>query len=88
MISSTIAAVFILYFIQYWNEYQIAMIFLPTKPTISYGLYYITSGPKSSEYSDPTRLSAAFVSCIPVIILFIFFRNKIMGNVNAGGIKG
>ena len=40
MILSTISAVFILYFISFWNEYTLPMIFLPDYPTVSYGLYY------------------------------------------------
>ncbi len=87
MVGSTIAAVFILYFIQFWNDYQIPMIFLPNKPVISYGLYKFQTNP-TTGISTPVILCASFVSCVPVIILFITFRNKIMGNVAMGGIKG
>lgn len=87
MVSTTISAVFILYFIQFWNDYQLPMIFLPLKPTVSYGLYRFQNN-VNTTMSTPIKLCAAFVSCIPVIILFIMFRNKIMGNVAMGGIKG
>jgi multiple sugar transport system permease protein len=87
MVGSTIAAVFILYFIQFWNDYQLPMIFLPLKPTVSYGLYKFQNN-VNTTMSTPIKLCAAFVSAVPVIILFIAFRNKIMGNVAMGGIKG
>jgi len=87
MVGSTIAAVFILHFIQFWNDYQLPMIFLPLKPTVSYGLYKFQNN-VNTTMSTPIKLCAAFVSAVPVIILFIAFRNKIMGNVAMGGIKG
>ena len=87
MIGSAVAAVFVLYFIRFWNEYQLPMIFLPDYPTISYGLYFFDN---SSDVfiTTPLRLGAAFMSCIPVIILFVMFSKKIMGNVAVGGLKG
>ena len=87
MITSTLSAVFILYFITYWNEYQLPMLFLPLKPTVAYGLYMYQSNVDTSM-STPIKLAAAISTCIPVILLFVIFRNKIMGNVTIGGIKG
>lgn len=87
MILSTISAVFILYFISFWNEYTLPMIFLPDYPTVSYGLYYFGNSVEAGA-KTVIKLCASFVSCIPIIIVFILFRNKIMGNVSVGGIKG
>lgn len=87
MIGSTVVAVFILYFIQFWNEYQLPMIFLPEYPTVSYGLYLYDNS-SDGYITTPLRLGAAFMTCIPVILLFIIFGKKIMGNVAVGGLKG
>ncbi len=87
MVMSTIGAVFLLYFIQFWNEYYTPMIFLPEKPTISYGLYLYQNNVQTSM-STPLKLAASILSCVPVILLFVLFRNIIMNNVTVGGIKG
>ena len=87
MVSSTIFAVFVLFFIQYWNDYLTPMIFLPDMPTVSYALYDLSTSVEP-EVDGLVVLTAAFVSCIPVIVLFAAFKNIIMGNVAVGGIKG
>lgn len=87
MIKNSLFAVFILTFITNWNEYYTPMIFLPDRPTIAYGLFMYQNNTETAM-STPIKLSAGFLTCIPIIVIFILFRNKIMGNVNVGGIKG
>ena len=85
LVSSTITAVFVLQFITNFNDYQTPMLFVPNSPTIAYGLYQY----KFNSQTEPPRIIAATMfTCLPIIALFIIFRNKIMGNVNVGGIKG
>ena len=38
--------------------------------------------------STPIKLSACFLACLPILVVFVVFKNKIMGNVTMGGIKG
>lgn len=87
LIASTMFAVFILQFITNWNDYYTPMIFLSSRPTIAYALFEFK---RESESVVPTslKLSASIFTCIPIIIVFIIFRNKIMGNIAIGGIKG
>lgn len=85
---NTIFAVFILYFIQYWNDYYTPMVFLKSMPTIAYGLQQSQLANNPNRTSVPEQLAAAFWMCIPIIVVFIVFRNKIIGNVTMGGLKG
>lgn len=79
----------LLSFIGSWNEYTTQMIYLPSMPTLSYGLYLFQTFRSGGEAILPTtKVAACFVVCIPIIILFCIFRNKIMGNITLGGIKG
>lgn len=87
MVMGTVAAVFVLQFIANWNDYTTPMIFTPMKPTISYGLFMYQNN-HSTGMSTPLKLAASFMSCVPIIILFVIFRNKIMGNITMGGLKG
>lgn len=87
LVINTIFAVFILQFINNWNDYYTPMLFVPQMPTIAYGLFEFKNYPER-EAATPLKLAASMASCVPVVIVFIIFRNKIMGNVAIGGIKG
>ena len=85
LIKSTVFAVFILLFIEFWNDYYTPMIFLPQSPTMSYGLFVFQTGNRASQ---PIQLAACLLTCLPILVLFVVFKNKIMGNVTMGGLKG
>lgn len=85
LIKSTAFAVFILLFIEYWNDYYTPMIFLPKAPTMSYGLFVFQI---DNGASVPIQLAACLLTCLPILVLFVVFKDKIMGNVTMGGIKG
>ena len=80
---ASMVAVGILLFIMYWNEYYVPMLYLRSYPTAAYGLYMM-----QDRAYEPERLAASLIVCIPTLILFLIFRNKIMGNLAIGGIKG
>lgn len=85
LVKSTIFAVFILLFIEHWNDYYTPMVFLPEKSTISYGLFIFQTDNKAST---PIQLAACILACVPILIVFAVFKEKIMSNVTVGGIKG
>lgn len=87
LVSSTLFGVFILQFIAHWNEYYTPMLFLPAKPTIAYGLYLYQFSVEGGVHTTD-HLAASLITCLPVLVIFIIFRNKIMGNLSVGGIKG
>lgn len=88
MVSTTLVALFITGFIGYWNDYTTPMLYLPSMPTIAYGLYRFRFSSDSLVSAIPMQLTACIVVMFPILILFILFKNKIMGNLTIGGIKG
>ena len=52
---------------------------------MSYGLFRFQTDVKAST---PIKLTACFLACIPILIVFAAFKDKIMSNVTMGGIKG
>lgn len=84
---ASITAVAILLFITYWNDYYTPMVYLPSMPTIAYGLFRFSVSPENSN-SVPVQLTGCLMVSLPIIILFLVFKNKIMGNVMVGGLKG
>lgn len=87
--SKMIATVFLIQFINRWNDYQTPLLYLPTHPTLSYALFMRIGVVKSDAISDlPGKCAGCLMLALPIIVLFIAFRDKIMGNVSMGGLKG
>ncbi len=84
-----ISTVLLLHFITYWNNYTSPLVYLPTHPTLAWGIFKLDKDPQiASLNSVPGKVTASMFLAMPVLILFIFLRDKIMGNVSLGGIKG
>ena len=84
----TISLIMLLYFIAYWNDYQTPLLYLPNKPTISYGLYSFIFSTIPDLTSDNVKIGACLIVATPIIVLFSIFSKKIVGGVAVGGIKG
>lgn len=92
LVSTLCGAIFLLYFINYWNDYQFPMIFMPSLPTASYALYLFidpngSGGSIEVAQNSALRITAGFLVFIPIFIIFMLFKDKIMGNLQTGGIK-
>lgn len=85
-----IFTVILILFVQLWNDYQTPLLYLPTHPTIAYGVYWVSGANGSSGVavtSVPSRLAGSMSLALPVLILFIFLKDKLMSNVSMGGLK-
>jgi len=84
-----IMAAAIFNFIFLWNEYMLALVFLPTSSnkTISLGLYSIQS---AMQYTaDWTGLFAAVVIVMmPTVIIYFILSEKVMTGITLGAVKG
>lgn len=80
-------ALFLTQWIQIWNNYESALVYLPNLPTLPVGIYQF-----NTEMIYRARLDILFAACIiitiPALVLFIVFNKTITSNVSAGGIKG
>ncbi len=84
----TISSVMLINFITYWNDYQTLLLYLPTKPTLSYAVYRsVVDGDNRKLTFTPARVAACMLLALPILIIFIAFRNKLMGSVSMGGVK-
>ena len=87
-VKGTIVTVILLNFITFWNDYQTPLIYMPTHPTLAYGLYYFTSGSYEIATSNvPTQLAGCMLMAIPLFAVFIIFQKRILGNLSLGGLK-
>lgn len=83
----TIFTVILIVFVQLWNDYQTPLMYLPTLPTLSYGVWYFYANNINGLTSTPIRMASAMSMALPIILLFIFLKDKLMGNVSLGGLK-
>ena len=79
--------VMLIYFIQYWNDYQTPLLYLPSHPTLAYGVYFLTNQTTGDLNITPRKMAGCMVLAVPILILFIAFKDKLMGNLSMGGVK-
>ena len=85
MISGVFTTVLLLTFITFWNDYQTPLIYMPSYPTLAFGLWHYIN--VDSKGSVPMKLSGCMLMAVPLFIIFIAFQKKLMGNVSLGGLK-
>ena len=83
-----ISTVFLIQFVALWNDYQTPLLYLPTHPTIGYAVYYISYESFNPEfYHTPVQVAGLMLLALPIIVLFIVFKERLMGDISLGGIK-
>lgn len=84
----TLSTVFVIQFIAAWNDYQTAYMYMPSHPTLAYVVWFLTSNNQASGGGDMVvRVAGAMALAVPILVAFIFLKNKLMGNVTMGGLK-
>ena len=83
-----ILTVWLLKFVAYWNDYSIILLYMPTQITLSYVVYRTFIATTNGEHGVGEVTAGCMVLAVPLIIFFIIFREKLMGNLSLGGEKG
>lgn len=87
MVKHTFFTIMLIKFIEFWNDYQTPLLFMPQKPTISLGLYNFTFNKNIDASSVPMQLTGCMLVLLPVLVVFLIFQDKILGNITMGGVK-
>ena len=83
-----ISTVWLIQFVHFWNDYNTALLYMPTKPTIAYGVYYLCHETARGRLANvPAKVAACMMLAVPIFILFVFLKDKLMGNLSSGGTK-
>ena len=76
-------------FIGAWNDYQTPLIYMPSHPTVSYGMYIFNrakSGGDNAEFAFvPYKLAGFMLLLLPTTTFFLIFKNKILAGTTSGG---
>lgn len=78
----------LLQFIGMWNDYMTPLMFLPSMPTLAYGLLEFQLSNANGVDSVPMKLAGCMILTLPIFVLFLIFQDKMMGNLTVGGLKG
>lgn len=83
-------SLFLLTFINQWNNYETPMLFLDSLPPLSSGLYLFSEIMRFSDSTSPETVyfAGVLMASLPVVVIVVVFGDKIMSNVSMGGIKG
>ena len=83
----TLSALYILSFIGLWNDYSASLIYLPSVPTLAYGLYLFQYDSAKYGASLPEVLAGFAICSIPSVVLFCSFQKVITQSLTVGGLK-
>lgn len=90
LVKTTIMTIFLTKFIGFWNDYQTPMLYLPGKPTAAYGLYLFNGSQTSGSSMSYLvyKVAGFMILLLPVMLLFILLKDKLLGSTVEGGLKG
>ncbi|MBQ3597109.1 MAG: carbohydrate ABC transporter permease [Clostridia bacterium] len=86
----TILTITLILFVANWNDYSMSYIYMPSIPTLALAVYELAHiGYKHSSLTgDVYKIAGTMMLAIPITLIFVLFRDKIMGDISAGGLKG
>lgn len=87
LVRGTFMTVMLIKFIELWNDYTVTLTYMPTHPTLAYGLYAYSFSTSQEISNTPMRLAGCLILIIPILFIFIAFHKRLLGNISMGGIK-
>lgn len=78
----------IMKFMGFWNEYWTAFLYYGEHPTLAVGLSALSAKAGQGSFPYSTFFAGTIICIIPVLVAYAFLSDKLMSNLNAGGIKG
>ena len=89
LVKNVFSTILLILFISFWNDYQSPMLFVPSYPTLAYGVYYVCIRDNRGIFTySPGHMTVCIIVALPIVILFMIFKEKLIGNLTMGGIKG
>lgn len=87
------STVWLLLFIDAWNNYTVTIMYFPSLPTLSAAITAVANQSIHSnpllkgQWGTPQKIASCMLITFPLIIIFTIFHNKILGDVSMGGLK-
>ena len=87
MVFPMIGTLFILALLGCWSDYMTTVVWLPSYPTLGYGLYLFKENAAIKGYGTPTVLSGYVITGLFSITLYLIFQNLITTKLTVGTLK-
>ena len=84
----TMITIFLLSFLNFWNDYQIPRVYLRKYPTLAEGLWTFANDGAPAISPVPVKLAGIIGLTLPIVIAFALLNKYLRLNVATGGIKG
>ena len=84
----TIATIYILSFIADWNNYEMFLIWYPSTPNLSYGMYRMGRDLTSKNLSQVHIFAGYAIIIVPSMVLYLAGQKMMRSNFMVGGLKG
>ena len=89
LVINVMSTVLLINFINFWNDYQTPLLYMPAYPTMAYGLFKLNMGAVDGDIANvPAQLTASLLVVVPTLALFVVFQNRLLGSLTVGGVKG
>lgn len=86
LIKNLFWTIFLIQFIAFWNDYYTPLVYMPTYPTVAYGLWYYNQSTENA-LTLPMKVTGCILMLLPVLVLFAVFSKRLMSNLTMGGEK-
>ena len=86
LVKNMFLTIFLIQFIGFWNDYYTPLVYMPSYPTVAYGLWYYNQS-TDNVLTLPMKVTGCILMLIPVLILFSIFSQRVMSNLTLGGEK-
>jgi raffinose/stachyose/melibiose transport system permease protein len=87
LVRNVFMTVLLIKFIEFWNDYQMPMLYMPSHPTLAFGAYRMQFNTETIMSSVPMQIGSCMLVLIPILVLYLIFHNRLIGNVTMGGVK-
>lgn len=88
LVRNTFFTIFLMLALGYWNDYSFIAMYMPTHPTLANGLLALSQSKINLLTEVPMRLAGCVMLAIPVLIVYLIFKDKFISNLTMGGVKG
>lgn len=87
LVINVFGTVMLIKFVELWNDYQTPLLYQPSHPTLAYGIYWQSNSSDQELTNVPARMAGCAILVIPILVLFLIFKEKLMNNISMGGVK-
>ena len=87
LVRNAFFTIMLIKFIELWNDYQTPLVYMPNIPTLAYGTFMFESNTVPEVSSEPVKMAGSMIVLLPVVVLFLLFHERLIGNISMGGLK-